>query len=65
MTKTLKANFDKLIVVKDERGDIAALVHHEVEKQRKQFYKIEVMDMEEICELLNVGEVQVYEPKAE
>lgn len=49
----MDSKFDKVITIRDDRGDISAVIIHDVEKHTKKFYHTKEMGMEEILTLLN------------
>lgn len=49
----MDSKFDKVITIKDDRGDISAVIIHDVESHTKKFYQTKEMGMEEILNLLN------------
>lgn len=45
--------FDKVITVTNEHGDLSAIIVHDVVNHSKKFYRVKEMGMEDIMGLLN------------
>lgn len=49
----MDCNFDKVITIKDDQGDMCAVIIHDIDQHSKKFYHVKEMGMDEILGLLN------------
>lgn len=49
----MKINWDKVIMVNDDRGEPVAVIAHDTTRHTKSFFKVEEMGLEDIFGLLD------------
>jgi hypothetical protein len=49
----MKAELDKVIIVRNAENTIQAIVIHDTKSQKKTFYMVEEMSMDDILEMFN------------